>query len=132
MMPAATTVPYNVWRFEVLLYASLLLDTLIVMFSATPEDISGETAAVANFANALLILLFVFLVGIAARRRQNWARWVLVVALALSVLSLIGELSFNGLQFDTVFELISAALTASGLYYAFTGDARDWFETRGG
>jgi hypothetical protein len=127
MSPNAVTVPNNIWRFEVLLYLSLLLDTLMALFRATPEDMSEATASVANLANALLILLFVFLVGLAARRRQNWARMILVAALVLSAVSLMGELSFVGLQFATMLELLSAALTAAGLYFSFTGDARGWF-----
>lgn len=127
MSPNAVTVPNNIWRFEVLLYLSLLLDTLMALFRGTPEDMSEATASVANLANALLILLFVFLVGLAARRRQNWARMILVAALVLSVVSLLGELSFTGLQFDTMLELISTVLTAAGVYFSFTGDARGWF-----
>ena len=52
---------------------------------------------------------------------------VLLVALGLSVLSLAGEMSFSGLQFETLLELISTGMTAAGLYYSFTGDARGWF-----
>ncbi len=124
----AVTVPNNIWRFEVLLYLSLLLDTMLALFRTAPDDLSEATASVANFANALLILLFVFLVGLAARHRQNWARMILVAALVLSAVSLMGELSFVGLQFDTMLELLSAALTAAGLYFSFTGDARGWFD----
>ncbi|HWV95873.1 MAG TPA: hypothetical protein VN130_01900 [Xanthobacteraceae bacterium] len=130
-MTPDTPIPQNIWRFEVLLYISLLLDTLMALFRTMPEDMSEGAASVANFANAALILLFVFLVGLAARKRQNWARWVLVVALLLSLLSLMGELSVNGLQLDTLLELISATLTAVGLSYSFTGDARGWFDRAG-
>ncbi len=128
MTQANQPVPQNIWRFEVLLYASLLLDTLTALFRTMPEDMSESAASVAYFANALMILLFVFLVGLAARHRKNWARIVLLVALGLSVLSLAGELSFSGLQFETLLELISTGMTAAGLYYSFTGDARGWFE----
>ena len=128
MTPANQSVPRNIRRFEVLLYASLLLDTLTALFRTMPDDMSEAAVSVAYLANAVLILLFVFLVGLAARHRTNWARWVLVAALGLSVFSLIGELSYDGMQFETLFELISTAMTAAGLYYSFTGDAKDWFE----
>jgi hypothetical protein len=42
-----------------------------------------------------------------------------------------GELSFSGLQFETLLELISTGMTAAGLYCSFTGDARGWFEKAG-
>lgn len=132
MTPADAPVPQNIWRFEVLLYISLLLDTLMAMFRTMPEDISETAASIASFASAALILLFVFLVGLAARGRKNWARWVLVVALILSLLSLMGDLSLNGLQVENLLELVSATLTAVGLSYSFTGDARDWFDRAGG
>ncbi|MCO5131314.1 MAG: hypothetical protein M9932_12195 [Xanthobacteraceae bacterium] len=127
MTPASQPVPRNVWRFEVLLYASLLLDTLTTLFRTMPDDMSEAAVSAAYLANAVLILAFVFLVGLAARRRKNWARWVLVAALGLSVVSLAGELSFEGMQVETLLELVSTAMTAAGLYYSFTGDARGWF-----
>jgi hypothetical protein len=43
------------------------------------------------------------------------------------VLSLIQIVGDSGLQFDSAVELVSCALTAAGLYYAFTGDAKGWF-----
>ena len=132
MTPGNQPVPPKIWRFEVLLYASLLLDTLTALFRSMPDDMSESAASVAYFANAVLILLFVFLVGLAARHRKNWARIVLLVALGLSVLSLAGELSFNGLQLESLLELISTGMTAAGLYYSFTGDARGLFEQSGG
>lgn len=132
MTPASQPIPQNIWRFEVLLYASLLLDTLTSLFRTMPEDMSESAVSVAYFVNASLILLFVFLVGLAARHRKNWARIVLMVALGLSVLSLAGELSFNGLQLESLLELISTGMTAAGLYYSFTGDARGWFDRAGG
>src|SRR5690606_34205256 len=106
--------------------------TLIALFRTMPDDISEAAASAAYFANAVLILLFVFLVGLTARHRKNWARIVLLVALGLSVLSLAGEMSFSGLQFETLLELISTGMTAAGLYYSFTGDARGWFERSNG
>jgi hypothetical protein len=41
-------------------------------------------------------------------------------------------MSFSGLQFETLLELISTGMTAAGWYYSFTGDARGWFDRSGG
>ena len=61
------------------------------------------------------------------RERKNWPRWVLTAALVLSALSLLPAIRDSGLQFDTGVELVSCILTAAGLYFSFTGDARGWF-----
>jgi hypothetical protein len=81
----------------------------------------------ATFISACMILLFVYLVQLAARRRKNWPRWVLTAALAFSVLSLLQVIGELGLQFDSAIEVVSCALTAAGLYFSFTGDAKGWF-----
>jgi hypothetical protein len=36
-------------------------------------------------------------------------------------------ISDNGLQLDSAIEVVSCALTAAGLYFSFTGDAKGWF-----
>ena len=36
----------------------------------------------------------------------------------------IGE---SGLQLDSAIEIVSCALTAAGLYFSVTGDAKGWF-----
>jgi hypothetical protein len=124
------TVPRNVLWFEVLMYASLFLDALTAAFGdRTPPDAeTTETMMMANsLITACLILLFAFLVGLAARRRKNWARWVLIASLVFSVLSLVLYIGEKGLQFDSGMQIVSCLLGAAGLYFSFTGDARGWF-----
>jgi hypothetical protein len=89
--------------------------------------LSESTIAAATFVAACMLLLFVYLVWLAVYRRKSWPRWVLVMSLSLSVLSLVQVLGVYGLQFDNAIEIVSCVLTALGLYYAFTGDAREWF-----
>jgi len=122
-------VPKNVLWFEVLLYLSLMLDALSVAFQdRTPtEDMSESMIMASTVLAACLILLMVYFVWIAARHRKNWPRWVLSVALALSVVSLVQVLGENGMELDSGIEIVSCALTAAGLYFSFTGDAKGWF-----
>jgi hypothetical protein len=68
-----------------------------------------------------------YLVRLAAHRRKNWPRWVLTAALAFSVMSLAQVIGDSGLQVDSAIEVVSCALTAAGLYFSFTGDAKGWF-----
>jgi hypothetical protein len=122
-------IPKNVLRFEVLLYSSLILDALSVAFQdRTPgADITESTIAAATVLAAGLILLLFYFVWLAARRRKNWPRWVLLATLVLSVISLFQIIDENGLQLDSAIEVVSCALTAAGLYCSFTGDAQGWF-----
>jgi protein-S-isoprenylcysteine O-methyltransferase Ste14 len=121
--------PKNVLRFEVLLYLSLVLDALSVAFQdRTPSrEMTESTIMVATVMAACLILLLVYFVWLAAQRRKNWPRWALVASLVLSVISLVQIIGEGGVQLDNGIEVVSCALTAAGLYFSFTGDARGWF-----
>ena len=121
--------PRNVFWFEVLLYASLMLDCLsVAVQDRTPVGDVTEHVIMVNtvFAGGIILLLLYF-VYLAARHRKNWSRWVLTVALALSVVSLVLVIGERGLELDSVIEIVSCALTALGLYYSVTGDAKGWF-----
>jgi len=122
-------VPKNVLWFEVLLYLSLTLDALSVAFQdRTPSaDMTEQMIAVATVMAACLILLLVYFVWLAAKRRKNWPRWALAAALVLSVISLVQIIGESGVQLDSAIEIVSCALTAAGLYFSFTGDAQGWF-----
>lgn len=122
-------VPKNVLWFEVLLYSSLTLDALSVAFQdRTPTaELTERTIFVVTVMDGLLILLLVFLVWLAAQRRKSWPRWVLAAALVLSVVSLLEIIGGTGLKLDSAIEVVSCALTAAGLYFSLTGDARGWF-----
>ena len=121
--------PKNVLRFEVLMYLSLTLDALSVAFQdRTPSaDRTGPMITVATVMAACLILLLVYFVWLAAQRRKNWPRWALVASLVLSVISLVQIIGETGVELDSGIEIVSCALTAAGLYFSFTGDARGWF-----
>ena len=122
-------VPKNVLWFEVLLYMSLTLDALSVAFQdRTPTaDMTEQMIMVATVMAACLILLLVYFVWLAAKRRKNWPRWALTAALVLSVISLLQVIVDGGVQLDSGIEIVSCILTAAGLYFSFTGDAQGWF-----
>lgn len=123
------TVPRNVLWFEVLLYLSLTLDALSVAFrDRTPTAQMTESMIMAeSLIAAAMILLLVYFVQLAARQRKSWPRWFLSAALMLSAITLVYVIGARGLEFSSAVEVVSCALTAAGLYYSFTGDARDWF-----
>jgi heme/copper-type cytochrome/quinol oxidase subunit 4 len=129
MTGTAMKLPKNVVWFEVLLYLSLTLDALSVAFQdRTPTaEMTDSMITVATLMAAGMILLLVYFVWLAAQRRKNWPRWALVAALVLSVISMVQVIGEGGLGFESGIEVVSSALTAAGLYFSFTGDARGWF-----
>jgi branched-subunit amino acid permease len=122
-------VPRNVTRFEVLLYASLMLDCLsVAVQDRTPSgEVTDQMIATSTLLAGGMIALLVYFVWLAAQKRKNWPRWVLGAALVLSTISLAQILGDRGLELDSAIEIVSCALTAIGLYFSFTGDARGWF-----
>ena len=112
-----------------LLYLSLTLDALSVAFrDRTPTAQMTESMIMAeSLIAAAMILLLVYFVRLAARQRKSWPRWFLSAALMLSAITLVYVIGARGLEFSSAVEVVSCALTAAGLYYSFTGDARDWF-----
>jgi len=123
--------PKNVFRFEVLLYASLMLDALsVAVQDRTPTaEVTERMIMTSTLLGGGMILLLLYFVRLAARHRKNWPRWVLGAALVLSMFSLFLTIGERGLELDSFIEIVSCALTAAGLYYSFTGDAQGWFNT---
>ena len=121
--------PKNVFRFEILLYGSLILDALSVACEDRAVTVGNSEQAIMaqSVISACLIVLMLYLVYHAARHRKSWPRWVLIAALVLSVISLIGIIGESGLALDSGIEIVSCVLTVAGLYFSFTGDAQGWF-----
>jgi branched-subunit amino acid permease len=121
--------PKNVLRFEVLLYLSLMLDALSDAFrDRTPNaDMTEQAIMAVTIITGCMILLLLYFVWLAARQRKNWPRWVLAAALVLSIISLIEVIGESGVQLYSAIEIVSCVLTAAGLYFSYTGDARGWF-----
>jgi hypothetical protein len=121
------TVPKNVLRFEVLFYLSILLDLLLAVLLHR-EQLTGLSAAAGAIVGLILMIVLVPLCGlvyVAARKRKNWARWVL---LCWQMLSAFLSLREYGLGATLAIDLPSALLAVAGLYFSFTGDAKGWFD----
>ena len=121
-------VPRNVFWFEVLLYSSLMLDSLSVAFQdRTPRaDASASTIAIAAVVVAGITLFQMHLVRLAAENRKNGPRWILFAFLVISLLSMPSVIAETGLQLDSAIGIVSCLLTGAGLYLSFTGDAKGW------
>ncbi|MDE5444790.1 hypothetical protein GWG65_25745 [Bradyrhizobium sp. CSA207] len=123
------SVPSNVQRFEALLYASLMLDAVSVAVQdrSPTAEMTDQMIMTATLLAGGMILLLVYFVRLAAHSRKNWPRWVLAAALVLSVISLSQIIGEKGMELDSAIEIVSCVLTAMGLYFSFTGNARGWF-----
>jgi hypothetical protein len=124
-----TNLPKNVFWFEVLLYASLLLDCLsAAVHDRTPTaELTEKTIMASNLLSAVFILILFYFIHHAARDRKNWPRLVLAALLVISVIGLVQMIGEKGLELDSVIEIVSCALTMQGFYLSLTGDAKGWF-----
>ncbi len=122
--------PANVFWYEVLLYVSLILDSISVAFQdRTAFNDQNDGAVFSDAAiNGIWILLQLYLVWLSAHQRKGWPRWVLAANLLLAGTSLLQFVAENGLQVDSAIEIISFVLTVVAIVLSFTGDARAWFK----
>jgi len=120
------TVPKNILRFEVLLYLSIMIDLPLSVFLHREQLTTLSAGAAASVSLVVMIGLAAIcsLVHLAARKRKNWARWVLLCVQTLSAFS---SLQAHGFSEFTTIDLSTTVLAFVGLYFSFTGDARGWF-----
>lgn len=125
-METETPVPGNVVLFEAFLCASLGVDALSAAFT----DYTGAGLADADkVTTAIFILVFLWLVWLAAQRRKRWARTILFAAVSISGLFVVALFQRTGINVALLVEMLSLALSAAGLYFSFTGDALGWFDS---
>lgn len=123
--------PQNVARFEILMYLSIVMTALIGLldFSRFAPIVGARfIVGMVGFTIAATALL----VWLIARRRQNWARWLLLVLFLVGIPGY--AMAFAELAQDatvtTTMSIMRVILQAAALYYIFTGAARDWFGRR--
>jgi hypothetical protein len=74
----------------------------------------------------LMIVTWWFIIRLAARKRMNWARWLLLISQGCGVVSLLMQL--NEPAGEIILDLAALTFGFVGLYFAFTGDAKAWFK----
>ena len=123
------TIPKDVLRFEILLYASLLLDALsAAIFGASSEGASEASQAFLSLLTAALLAGLTYLVWLAARRQMDWARWTLFAVFALTLVTYAGSLGEFTFGLRAIMDLVSLVLSIAGFFFSFTPDARRWFK----
>ena len=107
------------------MYAAFAVGTLPIAFTRAAWSLLA--LAITGAYLGVLILL----VWLAARRRQNWARWLLF---ALFVLVTATELWSARLYLryplEASLQVAITLLEAAAYWFAFTGASKDWFAGR--
>lgn len=120
--------PTNIVRFEWLAYLSLIVGLLGDWLSKTTVAETGIlTLAIST---GIMVLVVIAVIYLAARQRQNWARWVYAVIAALSIATTIltAWSQLRSEPFATALNVASGLLDVAAVYFVFTGDAGSWFK----
>jgi uncharacterized membrane protein len=91
-----------------------------------------NAATVIMIADVVVFAISFALIAAAGWGRQNWARWVILVFFLLGLASL--AMSFPKLMTMSSFQIGTAVITtlmkAAALFFAFTGNAKEWFQPK--
>ena len=76
-----------------------------------------------------VFVMAVFVIWLIARRRKNWARWLLLVFFLLGIpLSVPALAKLSRISsYDGILSGAQGLAQIVALFLIFTGDARDWF-----
>ena len=132
MRITGTEMPSNVARFERLMYLSLGIGVLVSALTWTRLVAQAGRVGGATFVfwvQAITLAIIVCFIWLVARRRKNWARWLLLI---IGVLGLPGYFRMLAptLHFAPIAGILSLTqlvLQVIATVMIFTGNARDWF-----
>lgn len=127
------TLPYCVLWFEALYYVSTAVSAIGILLQWA-KGMSGSSAVFLS----ILLTFQVALIWLAARRRKNWARRLL---LAFFLIWSVGSILSTGLSSQSpdwqppdisiqAVKLIKIFLETAALILAFSGHSRRWFYPR--
>ena len=128
--------PRNIRRFEWLMYSAIAVEilTALLRLDSFPGIVDLTNMAAINHVRVYLEIeaIFAFLTWLTARRRKNWARWVLTVLLGVWISGTVhNEPPYYGLHpIATIVIFASLFMAALAIYFTFTGDAPAWFDSK--
>ena len=127
--------PSNVILFEQLWYLSLGIGVIQSILQWHREvalaHAAGRGIHFILFIQGFVLAVTVLFIWLIARRRKNWARWVLLTVTIVGIPFALPGLSLllrSGLVTATLVCAQNLAQVAA-LYLVFTGDAREWFRS---
>jgi hypothetical protein len=125
--------PSNVARFEQLMYLSLgigvIASTLSWSWNVAQAAAMGGASFVL-FVQVFVLAFMVLMIWLTARRRKNWARWLLLI---LALLGLPAYVHIFGRMMSAGFlagllSSVQFVVQAIAFVLLFTGNAPDWFK----
>lgn len=122
--------PRNVLIFERLMYAMIAFGALLAALDAARiAALAGVGAGVATAGSILGLAIYGGLVWLAARRRKNWARWLLLIIAVIGFFMAYPQMSaaFRTAPLIGAAHLVQFLMEVVALWFVFTGDARPWF-----
>ena len=133
LIQVPTETPQSVKFFEIAMYVSLLAGVISTLFQL--QILGGDTGMISSMLPQLIIfllpfpLIFIFLTWMTARKRKNWARWVLLVFVAWSFIGLFTSLLglFFSARPSAFLSLIQPILQLIAICYVFSSTANKWF-----
>ena len=133
MTAPAQSIPRNIRKFEQIWLGCTLGYVVAAplrpeLFDPPPVGILGWTFAIAlTLAVAAVTMFIVFQ---AARRRQNWARWVLLILFTAMIPLLLYQTFgyYAAHPFGTLFDLLVLVMEGSALLLVFSGEGNAWFQ----
>jgi hypothetical protein len=124
-------IPNNVKWFERLWVGCTLAYLVAAPFRPELFEPPPATEAESVFAIVLTLTvaaLTLFFVLAASRRRKDWARWLLLILYAATLILVLSQ-SFDYYRehlFGAVLDLVILGAEGLGLALLFRGDAKDW------
>jgi hypothetical protein len=132
--------PKNLIRFERLMYLALAISVVSTGLGIIQEARADWARFVASARYLPLALAGISVIGLliwfTARRRKNWARWCLTALFILNISFLLSNVVFP--QSRSMFgasattsniSIVEYVVQATAFYFAFTGDARQAFNS---
>ena len=119
--------PKHIKYFEWTWLGSLSLGIIVAALSYS-ELVGAGMEIFSGFIQFVTLGIMLLLILLTSRKRNNIAKWILVVLFGLGIVFYIPKLSslFN-LGFAGVLSSLQVLAQCVGIYFLFTQESRDWF-----
>jgi hypothetical protein len=126
--------PSNVSTYEKLSYGSLLIGLLIMLFdgqriAAMPEIRNGGGMGMLIAIMLVSFAVIILLVWLSARRRKNWARWLMLLFFIPGAVMSAPQIA-QTLQISPVagvLNIVQSIMQLVAIIFVFTGNANPYF-----
>ena len=119
--------PKHIKYFEWTWLGSLPLGIIVAELSYS-EIVGAGIEVFSGFIQFVTLGVMLLLILLTSRKRNNIAKWILVILFGLGIVFYIPQLSslFN-LGFAGVLSSLQVLAQCVGIYFLFTQESRDWF-----